>query len=85
MSSRNRSWGRVAAATGGAPFGLVVCLPVGSETCQAPVGGSCPTEVITPIGLSFITFPWWMPVAGLVMGGLAGWSLVAATQYLARR
>jgi len=35
-------------------------------------GGSCPTEVITPIGLSFITFPWWMPVAGLVMGGLAG-------------
>ena len=56
-----------------------------AATCQAPVGGSCPTEVITLIGLSFITFPWWMPVAGLVMGGLAGWSLVAATQYLARR
>src|SRR5262249_45436991 len=82
-SEAGARWGGVVAAIGGALLGLILCLPVGSIVCDAPTGSGCAGGGTTPLGLVFETFPWWFPWLGLLLGGLAGWSIVAVARRLA--
>jgi hypothetical protein len=86
MRTGVRSWGRVVAAVGGGLFGLFLCLPLGSITCEAPADAECVGSGTTiSLGLTLHTFPGWLPFAGLLVGAVLGWLVVSTAQLLAGR
>jgi len=79
-----RSWGRVVAAVGGGLLGLFLCLPLSSITCGSPADAECARGGATiPLGLTFHAFPPWLPFAGLLIGCILGWLVVATAHRLA--